>query len=160
MSSWDGESELLALNNRFGYSQAMLDDVDLVGSSVMRLSSTPSGLARVVADWVTNKTECSVGAALDLESLDPRGTLCSQDRQLWDTALENVQVSVDFLLHPEIISHLRDILTDTDNLYRRTRNALDSPLGPDGPLLLNAIRAAGPGGYSRVLTFGQWEDQL
>lgn len=153
MPNWCGGADLVRLAD--GSAVVVQKGDSEGGIEPVRLSTDGTDRAAAIASWIAEDYHSGF-AALDLEPLDPDGTLSEQAQAEWLKALAQTnsytQVTVG-----AIEPLLREAL-GRDSVYARVRAALAAPTSDDGQLLLAAIRATGDGGSFMHLEDGSWED--
>jgi hypothetical protein len=152
--SWDGGNSLSVVDESLVWTRQWGDQEE--ESRFSSLPCTPLALAGLIADWVIS-IGAELPAAFSLESFDPKGTLGSEDAEIWDNRFESLNASLGFNLDADVLAHLRRRLARRNPLYRRTRNALLRPQGKDGHALATALDAVLQHGVLGQLLYGNWE---
>lgn len=152
--SWDGGNSLSMISDGLVIARQWGDMGE--ESELLRTPRSSRGLAKLVAEWIRS-VEIVVPAAVALEEFDPRRTLSENAAKVWDDRFEDVDLSIDLDLDPDVIDLLRRRLARADPLYRRTRDALRRPRGKNGRALAVALDELGESGVLGPLLSGNWE---
>ena len=152
--SWDGGNSLSVVDESLVWTRQWGDQDE--ESKFSRLPRTPLSLAGLIADWIIS-IGAEVPAAFSLEPFDPKGTLGSEDAEIWRNRFESLNASLGFNLDADVLAHLGRRLARRNPLYRRTRNAFLRPQGKDGQALATALDAVLRHGVLGQLLYGNWE---
>jgi hypothetical protein len=152
--SWDGGNSLSVVDESLVWTRQWGDQDE--ESKFSSLPRTPLSLAGLIADWIIS-IGAEVPAAFSLEPFDPKGTLGSEDAEIWRNRFESLNASLGFNLDADVLAHLRRRLARRNPLYRRTRNAFLRPQGKDGQALATALDAVLRHGVLGQLLYGNWE---
>jgi hypothetical protein len=145
--SWDGGNSLALVGDALIQVRQWGD----MGSAMTwrAVPRQPSGLADLVASWVT-QVGGVLAAALMLEPLSPFAD--------WDEMFEEVTFDLWFDLDDSTMAKVRRRLATTSSSYRAVRKALAQPRSAVGKRLASALRDAQESGVTGELMWGGWAD--